>query len=101
MAETVVDTGLQGSQQGVTTDPLLIKLISDVVTEIHSAELLHPEFPSAHHGYGVLLEELEELWDLVREKENEHRYWAMYKEAKQVACVAIRFMKYCDSKMEF
>lgn len=62
----------------------------DVFLEHNRATKIHGRFNSAHEGYAVILEELDELWDEV--KKREHDYKKMYNEAKQVAAMAIRFM---------
>jgi hypothetical protein len=41
--------------------------MGDVVPEVMRATAKHPnEFHSAHEGYAVLLEEVDELWDVVK-----------------------------------
>lgn len=47
---------------------------------------------SAHEAYGVLLEEVDELWDHVKTKQSKRDLDAMRKEAIQVAAMAIRFV---------
>lgn len=46
---------------------------------------------SAHEAYAILLEEVDELWDHVRTNQKRRDVEAMYKEAIQVAAMAIRF----------
>lgn len=46
---------------------------------------------SAHEGYAVLLEELDELWDHVKTKQSKRDLSEMRKEAIQVAAMALRF----------
>lgn len=46
---------------------------------------------SAHEGYAVLLEEVDELWDHVRTKQKDRDLASMREEAIQVAAMAIRF----------
>ena len=49
-------------------------------------------FHSAHEGYAVILEEMDELWEHVKTN-SKHRNWEeMRKEAMQVAAMAIAFM---------
>jgi hypothetical protein len=43
---------------------------------------------SAHHAYALLLEELDEYWDLVRAQQHDHE--AMYHELLDLAAVATR-----------
>lgn len=59
----------------------------------------HPRpFSSAHEGYAVLLEEVEELWDEVKKGGTEPRSEErIRREATQVAAMAIRFLvDVCD-----
>lgn len=51
-----------------------------------------PSFNSAHEGYGVLLEEVDELWDHVKVRQPLRDLEAMKKEAVQVAAMAVRFL---------
>lgn len=50
-----------------------------------------PAMNSAHEGYSVLLEEVDELWAHVKTKQKNRDLSAMKKEAVQVAAMAIRF----------
>lgn len=60
--------------------------------EVAKAMAKYPPFNSAHEGYAVLLEEVDELWEHVKVKQGNRDVTAMYHEAKQVAAMAIRFM---------
>ncbi len=48
------------------------------------------KFPSLHHGESALREEFEEIWDEI--KKQNWDYNAMYKEATQVAAMALKMM---------
>lgn len=50
----------------------------------------HGRFHSAHEGYAILKEEVDELWEAVRQDDLEHAAF----EAVQVAAMAVRFI--CD-----
>ncbi len=47
-------------------------------------------FNSLHEGYAVLLEEVDELWDEVKKKQNGRDYERVYRELVQVAAMATR-----------
>ncbi len=64
---------------------------NDVREELARA-MMWPAMNSAHEGYAVLLEEVDELWDHVKVKQGKRDIAAMRKEAIQVAAMAIRFM---------
>jgi NTP pyrophosphatase (non-canonical NTP hydrolase) len=56
-----------------------------------------PAFNSAHEGFAVLQEEMDELWEHVREKQKNRDLPAMRTEALQVAAMAVRFaLEVCD-----
>jgi hypothetical protein len=69
-----------------------LSLAIDVLHELQQARSAHAPFGSAHEGYAVLLEEVEELKAevfLKREKRSPER---LRKEAIQVAAMAMRFV---------
>ncbi len=49
-------------------------------------------FNSAHEGYAVILEELDELWDEIKKKQSVRDHNRMRKEAIQAGAMAIRFV---------
>jgi hypothetical protein len=71
----------------------------DACQEAYGASLRWPPFNSAHEGYAVLLEEVEELWAHVMTNQKKRDIAAMRKEAIQVAAMAIRFAHdICDGE---
>jgi len=64
-------------------------VMSDVVDELLRATKKYNSFHSAHEGYGVILEELDELWDDIKFNNGTVE---MRKEAIQVAAMAVRFI---------
>lgn len=75
----------------------LQKILVDVVTEYISATSKNGPFNSAHEGYGVILEELDELWDEIKKKHALRSPEKMREEAIQVAAMALRFITdVCD-----
>ncbi len=69
----------------------------DVYRELMAALERWPAWNSAHEGYAVLLEEVDELWEHVKSKQSKRDLRAMRAEAIQVAAMAIRFaLQVCD-----
>ena len=64
---------------------------SDICAEIVRAKSLWPEFNSAHEGFAVLMEEVDELKEHVWTNQKRRDLEAMKKEAIQVAAMALRF----------
>lgn len=61
-------------------------------TEAIRASAAYAAFNSAHEGFSVLNEEVDELWDHVKVKQGRRDIEAMKKEAVQVAAMALRFI---------
>lgn len=64
-----------------------------VSAEVDRARTLYPKFNSIHEGYAVLLEEVDELWDLIRASKLIVADRHMRDEAIQVAAMAVRFVE--------
>lgn len=71
--------------------------VRDVEEELRAARRAHPgRFNSAHEGFAVLKEEVDELWDEVKARDRDMS--AMREEAIQVAAMALRFIEdVCDA----
>lgn len=94
------------------------KIAQEVIEELKQAEKKFAGFNSSHEGYAVILEELDELWDVVKlnpkkidvpdaelayksQIQKLRRNQLMRGEAIQVAAMAIRFVKcICDEEDE-
>lgn len=72
----------------------LEELIGQIACELFAAQRTYPPFHSAHEGFSILKEEVDELWDAVRWKQglSERREELMKQEAIQVAAMALRFL---------
>jgi hypothetical protein len=72
-------------------------LAFEAATEALMASDKWPPFNSAHEGFAVLLEEVDELKDHVWTNQQRRDVDAMRKEAIQVAAMALRFINdICD-----
>ena len=67
------------------------KFLGDVVAEYHHAVAKHGQFHSAHEGWAVIYEELDELWDEVRKKRANRSPANMRGECVQIAAMALKF----------
>jgi hypothetical protein len=70
-----------------------LRALEEVRDELARARAAWPNMNTSHEGYAIILEELDELWELVRVKQDKHDRKAMRKEAMQIAAMAIRFME--------
>lgn len=67
------------------------KALAEVSAEVRQAIERYAPFNTAHEGYAVLLEEVDELWQHVKVKQGRRDVEAMRREAIQVAAMALRF----------
>lgn len=96
MIQSVHDSAQQAQEE---FDTKVAEIIGEVDQELYSACAKFGPFNSAHEGFAVLLEEVDELWDEVRAKQGDRDISAMRKEACQVAAMAMRFMMdVCDEE---
>lgn len=63
---------------------------TDMLRELAKAMGRWPALNSAHEGYGVLKEEVDELWEQVKLKQKLRDVGAMRSECLQVAAMALR-----------
>jgi len=73
------------------------KFIEEVIKEAEDTQKIHPAFHSYHEGCAVIMEEMDELWDLVKlnpykaELTQKQYKRMMRSEAKQIAAMCLRF----------
>lgn len=75
-------------------------ILMDVVEELAKAQIAHEPMHSAHEGWAVIREEMDELWDEVRKRDRSPRtIKRMRREAVQIAAMAVRFVAdVCDKE---
>ena len=72
-------------------------VIGELEDEYTRAAATFPPFNSAHEGFAILAEEVDELWGHVKVNQKRRDLAAMRKEALQVAAMALRFaLDVCD-----
>lgn len=72
----------------------IIRAAKWVTEELQRANAQHKAYHSLHEGYAVLLEEVDELWEEVRKRRPVRDKAVIWKEAGQIAAVALRIMVY-------
>jgi len=65
---------------------------TEVRNELTKAVAAFPAMRSAHEGYAIILEEIEELWEAIRNNKSDEANDRQRKEAIQVAAMAMRFV---------
>lgn len=76
----------------MTPPPEVTELVNAIWIELSTATVKYPPMASAHEGYAVLLEEVDELWHEVKCRPAARSRARMRAEAIQVAAMAIRFV---------
>jgi hypothetical protein len=91
---TGITSGSKSLRPDVAVSPFLdlSTALEEVALEVRNATSNWPPMNSMHEAYGVLLEEVDELWEHVKTKQRNRNLHAARKEAMQVAAMAIRFM---------
>lgn len=74
------------------------QILREIGEELERAEFKFPPFNSAHEGYAVILEELDELWHEIKNNKRPQSHVRQRKEAIQVGAMAARFVLMIDSK---
>lgn len=64
----------------------------EFVSELERSRKKFPEMASAHEGYGVIKEEFDELWDVIKQKQSERSYVDMRKETIQLGAMVLAFL---------
>lgn len=66
--------------------------VKEAYEELQRARDLFGPFKNGHEGYAVIKEELDELWDEVRNNKRPDARDRQIKEARQIAAMALRFI---------
>ncbi len=83
----------------IVDNDLIINIAGNVIKELYRATEMNGPFASAHEGYAILLEEMDELKEEVWKKEKLRDKDKMRTEAIQIAAMAMRFViDVCDKK---
>lgn len=67
--------------------------LKEISQELDRSNKIFPHFHSTHEGYAVILEEVHELWEMVRNNKEVVGDENMRKECIQIAAITIRFIE--------
>jgi len=67
-----------------------VDTVEAILDEVERAKRHGTTFASLHEGYAVILEELDEVWDITRQKRCERDELELRKEFIQIAAMAIK-----------
>jgi DNA-binding protein H-NS len=71
--------------------------LAAIDAEADSAQEKYGDYASMHEAYGVLAEEVDELWDIVKMRQNaDGRAAGIRRESLQVAAVALRIAEQAE-----
>lgn len=74
-----------------------VELAEQIDTELVRAAAHGEKFASLHEAYAVMLEELDEVWDLTRLKKRDRDRASIRKELIQLAAMAIKAVHSMDN----
>ena len=67
-------------------------MLDKIKKEYENARTKYPPFNSTHEGYAVILEEVDELWQLVKANKGLSASEEMERECIQIAAMALAFI---------
>lgn len=70
------------------------EVVKEALAELDRAIQKFPSFRSFHEGYGIIKEELDELWEEIKshDKKEDWNKESIYKEALHLSAMSIRFL---------
>ncbi|MGH3610392.1 MAG: hypothetical protein ACRDRD_20240 [Pseudonocardiaceae bacterium] len=89
-SDSMTADGLPDYMRFITGNPADSEALEAIAAELRGARAKWPPINSAHEGYAVILEEVDEFWQHVLAKQRDRDPEAMYAELIQVAAMAVR-----------
>jgi hypothetical protein len=65
-------------------------IYDEIEAEVQRSAVHGSTFASLHEAYAVILEELDEVWDITRQKRRDRSSLALQTEFTQIAAMAVR-----------
>ncbi|HEX7727473.1 MAG TPA: hypothetical protein VF392_00445 [Terracidiphilus sp.] len=67
-----------------------VAVLTEMREEVERAKVHGAKFASLHEAYAVILEELDEVWEIARQKRRDRDPVALYKELIQLGAMAVK-----------
>jgi hypothetical protein len=75
---------------------ILKEIVAEVIEEVVRAQFHGTYFNSLHEAFAVILEEVDELWEIVRQKSTERNRATLHLELLQIAAMAVKALQSLD-----
>jgi hypothetical protein len=69
------------------------EIFRQVEDEFNRSNELYPQFHSTHEGYAVIKEEVDELWDYIKQSKSVLPNNSMISETIQIMAMCVKFIK--------
>jgi hypothetical protein len=73
------------------------QLIQAILAEVERSKMHGETFASLHEAYAVMLEEVDEVWDVTRQKRRDRSGPHLRKEFIQIAAMAVKAINSMDN----
>jgi hypothetical protein len=89
----------QKREELVAAQPILprAEILRAMSSEVDRAKMHGEKFASLHEAYAVILEELDEVWEITRQKRRDRSALEMRKEFVQLGAMAIKALESLDN----
>ena len=77
--------------------PTVDDIPAAIMLEVERAKRRGEKFASLHEAYAVILEEVDEVWDITRQKKCERAAWELRKEFIQIGAMAVKALQSLDN----
>lgn len=75
----------------------MTNVLCEFAAEVERAKVHGEKFASLHEAYAVILEELDEVWDITRQKRKNRNAADLRKEFVQIGAMAIKAINSMDN----
>jgi hypothetical protein len=72
-------------------------VLTEISFEVERSNIHGVRFASLHEAYGVILEELDKVWDIARQKRRDRDPVQLRKELIQIAAMAVKAVESMDN----